>query len=95
MGLALYRDKTLSVALPEIGQNLHELDGLFLPFFFQYIPLGAERASHRKHIIQSHADGLSCALPWGPHFGWALVIPKLETSEDPSLDSAALLGRFT
>ncbi len=26
MGLALYRDKTLSVALPEIGQNLHELD---------------------------------------------------------------------
>jgi len=26
---------------------------------------------------------------------WALVIPKLETSEDPSLDSAALLGRFT
>ena len=26
---------------------------------------------------------------------WALVIPKLEASEDSSMDGAALLGRFT
>ena len=55
------RDKTLSVAVPEIGQNLHELDWQFLPFrsFFNIFRWGAERASY-PNIIQSPADGLSC-----------------------------------
>ena len=53
------------MALPEIGQNLHELDWRT---WFSYIPLGRRSGVSPKHIIQSLADGLSCALPWGPHF---------------------------
>jgi hypothetical protein len=38
------------VAVPEIGQNLHELDWQFLPFrsFFNIFRWGAEVASHPK-----------------------------------------------
>ena len=55
------------MALPEIGQNLHELDWQSCRSFFNIIQLGAERRLTQT-IIQSLADRLSCLL-WGPHFG--------------------------
>ena len=69
MGLALQRDKTLSVAVPEIGQNLHELDWQFLLRFgfFNIFRWGAERASHPT-IIQFRRTVCLVSL-WGPHFG--------------------------
>ena len=67
MGLALYRDKTLSVALPEIGQNLHELDWQSCRSFFNIIQLVAERRLTQTSFSPSRTVCLVSL--WGPHFG--------------------------
>jgi hypothetical protein len=66
MGLALYRDKTLSVALPEIGQNLHELDWQSCRSFFNIIQLGAERRLTQTSFNPSRTVCLVSLS--GPHF---------------------------
>jgi hypothetical protein len=49
------------VAVPEIGQNLHELDWQFLPFrSFSIYSVEALTKRFTQTIIQSLADGLSC-----------------------------------
>ena len=68
MGLALQRDKTLSVAVPEIGQNLHELDWQFLPFRFSIYSVEAPSERFTQTIIQLLRAVCLVSL-WGPHFG--------------------------
>jgi hypothetical protein len=58
------------VAVPEIGQNLHELDWQFLPFrSFSIYSVEALTKRFTQTIIQSLADGLSC-LSLGAPLWW-------------------------
>ena len=72
MGLALQRDKTLSVAVPEIGQNLHELDWQFLPFRFSIYSVEALSKRFTQTIIQLLRAVCLVSL-WGPHFGKSFI----------------------
>jgi hypothetical protein len=60
--------KTVSVAAPHSGHNLHELDWQKMPFFFNITGWGAEGPLPQTSLRLT-ADALSCALPRVPHFG--------------------------
>jgi hypothetical protein len=56
------------VVVPEIGQNLHELDWQFLPFRFSIYSVEALSKRFTQTIIQL-LQAVCLVSLWGPHFG--------------------------